>query len=587
VTYKRQKYGFLAERILTPVELESCCFLQGRTVAEGGVGKFEHLRRFAAHIMPGIDWNPWLERQLRSLCDTAYARQDGNTISRFVAWTGCGTAGKTFAAGLFAWLWWIVDMPNSIVILTSTTKDLIRQRVWPVVMDSYHATRGIQKGHLLPSSTVIQCEKGNYERSIIAMAVAHGETVKAVDRLNGVHAPRILLVIDEATSTPEAIYETIANRRLACEDFTLLTLSNPNTHLDPAGMICEPLDGWSSVGIDSEEWQTKPVGMWSIDSGVCLRFDGYRSPNVLAGKTLWPYLYSCADYKRDEEIPEESRGKNYWRQSRGWWAPEGTKNTIFSEALIENRDGFGTFGFYSKGIPVAGLDPGFGGDKCALQFGVVGNMQDGTMCLQLTECVDIGLSVDRKVEIDAEIARRVIQECQNRYVRPEHLALDRTAGGRGVHAILDRDWSPRVVGIEFGASASDEPVSTADPRPGREVYANRVTELWFLARDMLDGGQLKGITRQQAIGFCSREYEVIAGRNQYRLFEKRKCRERIGRSPDQEDAATLCCWVARKLGVVPKGRGQLVRRKLSAWRQKILLANAGPGYDSPETVHPY
>jgi len=589
----RDRYGMChSDPKVTPLQIEAKAFFKGLKPEQGGLGKFEHFRNFASLILPPLDWNPWLERQLRSLCDDTYATRHANgAVFRNVAWVGCGAAGKTFASGLYAWLWWIVDMKNSIVVLTSTTKDMLRRRVWPVLCALRSATidvasgQRLTAGHILPSSTTIQCERGNDKYAIFAMAVAHGETPKAVDNLKGIHAPRILLVIDEATGTPEGIFETVPNMRKACEDFTMLTISNPFSHLDPGGRICMPVGGWNSIGVDSEEWETKGVPEWQIDPGICLHFDGWHSPNKEAGKTIYPHIYTFEDYQMSAQRSADRLTLNHWRQDRGFWPPEGSCNTVMSEALIENRNGFGDFEWYTQAVPCAGLDPAFGGDECILQFGRVGTLADGTLAVQLTETLPVGFLTSQQAEVEYEIATQVIAACQSRGVRPEHLGMDATGIGRGIYSVISKLWNPSVRAIEFGGNATADPASVSDSRPGSEVYDNRVTQLWFDVRDLMDSGQLRGLTRQQAIQFCSREYEIVAG-HRYRLNDKAKCKKRLGRSPDQADAVAVLCSVARQMGVLPRlhdgGQNQ-------SWQDFVAqneLANSSEGYEGGAGYEP-
>ena len=225
---------------------------------------------------------------MKTINDDKYVVRRGNSTFRCLALAGCATSGKTFAAGLFASAWWAVDPLNSIVILTSTTKEMIRRRVWPIVQQHAHSAQDAvtgQKlimGHLLEGNkTTLQAERGNDKHAIFAQAVAQGETSKAVENIKGQHAPRILIVVDEATGTPEAILQTIPNLRKSCQEFIIIVIGNPVSPLDPHGRICEPANGWESVTVDSQSWRTAGVPEWQIEPGVCLHFG---SPPIVTGK---------------------------------------------------------------------------------------------------------------------------------------------------------------------------------------------------------------------------------------------------------------------------------------------------------------
>jgi hypothetical protein len=375
-------------------------------------------------------------------------QRDGDKETRTVAWTGCGASGKTFAAGFYASLWWQADPANSIVCLTSTTKEMIGRRVWPVVQwFSTHAkdpTTGkvFNCGHMVDSRKMLQATKGDEKHAIFAMAVAQGETQKAVENLKGMHANRILLIIDEATGTPPAVVETVANMRKGCRDFTVLVIANAVSHLDCHGRVCRPEGGWESITVEDAEWKTSGVPEWELPPGICMHFDGSKSPNVVAKRTLYPFLYSWEDY-RSALKHGVTKSVKFWSQTRGFWAPEGISDTILTEPLIEHHQGRSDTTFLSERKSVAFLDSAFGGDDCVAVFGAIGNT-DGGDVLQIEESLLILPSAEVKDPVDHQVARQYKNACIARGVQPENAGADATGTGRGVYAILCEEWSHRV-----------------------------------------------------------------------------------------------------------------------------------------------
>src|SRR6185295_11130525 len=115
-----------------------------------------------------------------------------------------------------------------------------------------------------------------------------------------------------------------------------------------------------------------------------------------------------------------------------------------------------------------------------------------------------------------------------------------------VFAIISAEWSPEIIRVEWGGKASDLPSSTNDGRPSHELYDNRVTELWFKAREFLEAGQLKGLYVDAVKQFCSREY-VTRGKK-YLLSTKDECKKKLGYSPDCGDSVAGLIEVARRNG---------------------------------------
>lgn len=299
--------------------------------AQDGNRKFEALRRMIFGLLPSfvasIDcsdpaaptvtptnrWNPWLERCLRAFTNTTHTLHKGDSTFRAITLSGAGGAGKTFACGLFSVLWWIVSPQNSIAILTSTTKNMVRNRVWSVIssiwkeLTDVETGQRIEVGHMIDSQMQLLASKGNAKNSIGAYAVAHGETLKAIDNLKGMHDKRMLVIIDEANGTPEAIFQIIANYHKGCQDLTVIVIGNPTTRLDPHGRLCEPEDGWGIFNDTMIEWRTKGVPEWQIYSGLCCRFDGRDSPNVKLRHNYYPYIYTYDDWLKAQDHPEIGR----------------------------------------------------------------------------------------------------------------------------------------------------------------------------------------------------------------------------------------------------------------------------------------
>jgi len=358
----------------------------------------------------------------------------------------------------------------------------------------------------------------------------------------------MLLIIDEANSTPQAIWECIPNMLTGVKELIVLIIGNAGSRLDPHGRCCEPKKGWKSISIEDEQWETKGVEQWGIGPGVCLHFDGAKSPNVLAGRTEHRHIYSFERWQQVLRMGDEYRNTlQHWSQDRGFWPPDGLQTTVFTEALVLSHDGMGEFHWLDVPKPCAALDTAFGGDDCVYQPGLLGLVRGPKLALQLMPPQLVPFNPDSTDSIDFQIAQWFIARCKKEGVAPELAGLDATGTGRGVYAFVQQLWSPRVVAVEFGGAASDLPASTVDARASREVYANRVTELWYVCRELLIAGQLRGLCAQAVKEFCSRLYEFLSRR--YSVEPKREMKVRLGYSPDYADGVVILGDVARRNGL--------------------------------------
>jgi hypothetical protein len=471
-------------------------------------------------------------------------------------------------------LWWLSAPKQSSVILTSTTGKSIRRRIWPVIQQLYQTAEVNKKtialqtgfpGNMVDSKTMLQAEKGDDKHGLFAIAVREGPVSKAVADIQGVHSPRMLLIIDEATDTPEAIFEAMVNLRKGCMEFQVIVIGNPNSKMDPHGLCCEPKLGWSSVSVEDDEWDTAGVPKWQIEPGVCLRFDGTKSPNIKAGHDKYPYLYTRRDLELRKSMPGGENSLGFWKFDRGFWAPAGYSNTVFSEPLIDQHDGRGAHTFVSKSVEIAGLDPAFSvdGDGCILRFGYLGDLAGGKQGITLGHRLKVPIKAGK--DITYQIANFVKEKCVARGMQPKQLGIDVTGAGKGVADVLEREWGPGVVRVEFGGAASNRPVTEQDSRPANEVYANKVTELWFDMREFLQGGQLKGLDLNTIIEFTSREWEYSG--KKIRLMPKDEVKKVLGRSPDDADAVAVLGAVARAFGAAPNTRSTGVNPK-NRWLEK-------------------
>jgi hypothetical protein len=524
---------------MNALEVELVAFRLNLSREQGGLGRLGHFKNIVKIMWPKLIWHEWLEVQIESLCE-----------NQWVCWAGCAASGKTFAAGLYAMVWWLASPMDSTVVLTSTTAKMIRKRAWAMIRKLYTDGAGFP-GNMVDSKTTLQATKGDDRSAIFAQAVAEGDTRKAVANIQGIHNGRVFVVIDEATDTPEAAFEACTNLFSGAAEFQCLVIGNPASRFDPMGKFAEPMDGWTSVGVDDEEWRTKP--QLNGKPGILVRFDAEKSPNVKAERVLYPFLVSMTQME-GAKIRLGEQSPLFWKFYRGFWAPDGLVKTVFTESIIQKMEGMGKFTFSGLSHKkVAGFDPAFGGgDRAALKFAEVGDVGRGLTGIQLTDMVLLNIDANSSNPVHFQLAEQLQRECEARGVEPENVAVDATGEGGGLCDIIARIWSHRIIRVEFGGRPSDFPTSGDDIRLASEVYERKVVELWFQARLFLLSGQLRGLDASVCIEFCNRLFDDTS-RRKISLQSKPDMKKSFGRSPDLADATVLAIEAARY-------RGATVRR---------------------------
>jgi len=570
-----EKYGANFPSNSTEADIELMCFHAAHPVRLGGLGRFGHLRRAIDlvwneprkrawvarhHNLNSYDsdkhdafiWNEWTEGMMKDSCD-----------NREVIVAGPGASWKTTSMALFYLCVWASSPFNTRIILTSTTGDGLRARIWKELVHFYRAIEHV--GNLVQSRTMIQTTKGDDGAGIFGIAVENdGNIDKAVNKIVGRHNTNMGVGVDEMPTVNGAIVEGCVNLETGCERFDFKGVGNPDSHFDEHGKMAEPKDGWESISVDSERWETK-------SGGICLHLDGRKSPRN-RHPDKFPGLIWQADLDRTaDKYGEDS--PQMWKQRYGFWAPEGVLKTVLSESdIVKFRarakvfDDGGWVGGFVNG---AGLDPAFeGDDRRVLRRFRVGTMSGGKRVMELGEkfVFNVKVAEAKTNPIHYQIVEAVKEKCHDWDVKPAWFGLDSTGEGGGLAAIFIREWSSLIRQIEFGGRASSRPISGVrtdtrqKPKLGYEEYLNRVTELWYQFRVALRNGQIRGLDMDSCRQFCKRLWEL---RGNYILVEsKKEMKKRTkGESPDYADADCVC--LATVLENEPGFMGDVLTKPLS------------------------
>lgn len=494
-------------------------------------------------------WHPWMEEDLRAYCE-----------SDEVIITGPASGGKTTAAAMFAVLFWICSPNDTACIITSTTRDGLRRRIWSEIRKFYLKalpTIG-QIGRLVDSEICIQSYKGATQHGIFGIAVAQGEEQKAIGRIIGFHPRRLFVAADELTDMSWAIVESLTNLFTGVQKGQFAGIGNAALVFDSHGKMCEPKEGWASVNVEMEQWPTKR-------GGLCVHHDGFKCENVIQGRKIYPFLLTQEDIDRTaQEYGMDS--PQMWRMRRGYWCPEGTSRTVLSDSLITKFNAMHKAVWQGATQMWAGLDPAFeGGDRCVLRFAKTGKTDSGIEAMELQDMVFIKTKVNDAEPLHYQIARQVRAECMSRGVRPENFAMDVTGEGGGLAAIIAQEWGAGFHQVEFGGRASDMPVSDVNPRPCHQEYGNRVTELWYAFRSILMLNRVRGLDADTALEFCKRQFRV---ESKIWVESKRDMKARPGgRSPDLADAVVTVLDLVKRRGALGRIQTDMQIKREIEWNK--------------------
>jgi hypothetical protein len=560
-----RRYGKVFPPGTNDLTIELHCFLHGHSEEKGGLGKFGHFRNVVNMLWnrPGSPkpfvWTDWAEEMFRAACENQY-----------LAVAGCASSGKSHNFAIWGIVNYLAAPQQTLVMATSTTLREARGRIWKSISAYWTAVPGMP-GKMVDSVGRI---RGLHESDptefwdgtgIVLIPSEKKSEREAVGKLVGIKAPRVFLIADELPELPESILHAAYSNLSANLGFQLVALGNPASHFDAFGVFCEPKDGWGTITETDYEWATR--------KGKCIRFNAELGKNYTTGEHVYPFLQSREVIDGIREMYGE-RSLQYYRMVRAFWAPVGVSDGIYTEAELIRGIASRKANFSGPTTRVAGLDPSFsaGGDRTICYFGTVGPC-DGVMTLQLDEWVAIKEDAfSKEIPRTQQIARAFIAECRKRGVMPRAAAIDSTGGGGPFCDMVAVEWGTSdFYRVNFGGPATERRMSAIDQEPARSRYSNRMSEIWYVGKELLRSGQLRNIGPDLAKEMVGRTYETKKqGTMKIKVEAKAEYRARTGHSPDIADAAFVLFDLCReRFGLAGNERFETNQRVQSSFAHKM------------------
>ena len=545
--------------------------------ADGGLGEHKHLRNAMELLWPTVyagEMEPGVLKWRDAIHDLTWAWCNYKITSVI----GHASAGKTHTFGHVAAAYYIADSVDTIITLTSTHLPGLRKRLWS---DAVAAIRSADLGDgmigkdffsVRGHDMTIRPQSDHIEDKYVIEGIATDRGQEAVEKIQGNHSrKKRFVIIDEAQGTPSAIFEAAANL-MTDQDFRMAQLANPTKRFSEFGTWCEPSAGWHNIDPETDtHWETER-------GGVCLRLDGLKSPNIVHNKTIFPFLIR-PDYLEEVEKAFGEGSPRWWTFVRGWFAPEGLAGVVCPSSVVGKAEAQHEYSFAPTKI--ASLDPAFeGGDQCVLMIAEYGSAKGSQYAMNLLDSIPLKLAMTENSDpLDFLIAAETERICRREGVKPEHLIVDVTGAGRGVAAILAKDWGS-VVRCSFGAACSDRPVRAGEPETAAELFDRFVSELWWSARVWMEEGLVGNVginfkkLREQLV---ARQYETVRDKK-ISVEKKKDMKNRLGYSPDEADAFCLLIELLRRQGGVAGSASAKPRGRISSHSQlaRKLSRNLSP-----------
>ena len=204
----------------------------------------------------------------------------------------------------------------------------------------------------------------------------------------------------------------------------------------------------------------------------------------------------------------------------------------------------------------AGFDPSYssGGDHRVIvpfQFGL---STTGVNTISFLEPFQINVEVSKLEDktFARQMAEKTINHCQSLGIPKRNFGMDSTGAQVILADFIDEVWEEdgKIYRCEFGGKASDQKASERNRDTAYDVYANRVTELWFNMVAFARCDQIRGLPLQALKQFTMRN--LVSGADMRMRTVKRQIEPKPlmkartgGKSPDEADACCVGLDVAR------------------------------------------
>lgn len=481
------------------------------------------------------------------------------------------------------------------VFVTSTTLEESRGRIWGTIEKYWLEAARFHGGeHELGAKLVssmgkivrVDARSGKQDTlsGIVLIAGGKGQD-KDVDTKIGFKNRKVVMVADELPLLTHKLYDSAMGNLASNDILQFIGLGNMTSAFDPFGIMAEPKEGWTSIDESMDGWETK--------NGYCLRFNGEKSPNVVAGREVYPGLLSL-ETLNSWKAQFGTKHPEYYRMCLAYLSPDGDRSSIYSSAeILGTLSNTKVLTWTGEVKLLAFLDPSFsvGGDEsvmCVCKTGKMYNsiFQKEVNAIEMIKMENLMLKYnasDKTCDRNTQLVDLFHARCEKfpierikpdgtRYtdfvtIPVEDRGVDATGAGNPLVTLMAIKMGRGFQEISFAGAPSDKPVSPTDRRLGTERFANRVSELWYVGKDLMKGGQIRGLDPDTCNQMCARLFTGNE-KEKVQVEPKIKMKERTsGKSPDRADAFFGCIEIARRRhGLSSSARAAPGKRAMTASR---------------------
>lgn len=516
-------------------------------------GQAYHFRKFCDTFFSDpsglfhMEWNP----NAVKIVDEFFA-------NNFVSVMGAKNSTKSFTLGCIAAGMFLLNPKNTKVLVTSTTMDSARGKIWGDISYAWDQIEAVLKKWGIPSpgrkmsSPIVRYElEGivSFKAGIELIPTQNSSEQQSVDKVQGYKNDTVIFLGDEWDTLPQGLVNTVNDNLSGNPNSRCIAAFNPTGRFTSGGRLAKPKTGWDSINIDSERWDG--------EFGPVLRFDATKSPNIVGpfkpDGTYWNGLMTPEKMALEEAKYGNNKTAGYFSMVRGWFPPTGELECIYSETelVVEYLADHKVTSWLETPTKVAGLDPAFtnDGDKPILTIAQVGlariNGEDKKVFERLKGFNLNHEIIDKVKNTSEQVVQLTKKHMEEEGVLASNLGVDIT-GAPSFPALLNASIGIGWIGIHSSSKSTKMPIARSDMRKCEDVFENLMSELWGVGKSLVRGGQIKGLDADTIDDMIGRTQKGSGKKGDKTVVEsKRIMKKRTKKSPDWADSCFYALHVAR------------------------------------------
>ena len=337
---------------------------------------YQHLHTLIHILDPSTDIAPTLADAVMFFC---LSRSMGKKILNLI---GCQNASKSATSVRLAFACLYVDPEYTVFYIANPFDNAADSTIWGEVEDVWqsmceHHPHESGNPSFFPKAQVHASNPKRIEviKDIPKAARIELRNVKHVGKYKGTKARKdsnnqvrgiLGMLIDEVNEIDNMSFLQMLTNLTSQDNFFALTSQNFKDTEDMGGMLTHPTDIYGGPTTFEDLDVETDIYWHSRVASITLRFDGLKQANILAGRTIYPYLFKQANLDLLKENYGD-RSPEWYSQCRSFPIRGIDANSVLSQAKISgSRYTDRVFNIMRINGTVSFCDPSFGGKDRAV-----------------------------------------------------------------------------------------------------------------------------------------------------------------------------------------------------------------------------